>query len=125
VLLKELEEKLNLSHGTIWDIVHERSGYRKVCNMWVPRQLAEDHKKTRMGHPSLISSTLMIMVIISWRKSLPGMKLGTFISSVTHKHFFVPSDSNHVIMSSMRCNHGCVVRIPLSIDRVLRNGFLA
>ena len=24
VLLKELEEQFNLSHGTIWDIVHER-----------------------------------------------------------------------------------------------------
>jgi len=27
VLLKELEEQFNLSHGTIWDIVHERLGY--------------------------------------------------------------------------------------------------
>ena len=32
VLLKELEEQFNLSHGTIWDIVHERLGYRKVCS---------------------------------------------------------------------------------------------
>ena len=24
VLLKELEEQFNLSHGTIWDIVHEK-----------------------------------------------------------------------------------------------------
>ena len=39
VLLKELEEQFNLSHGTIWDIVHERLGYRKVCSRWVPRQL--------------------------------------------------------------------------------------
>ena len=36
VLLKELEEQFNLSHGTIWDIVHERLGYRKVCSRWVP-----------------------------------------------------------------------------------------
>jgi len=49
VLLKELEEKFNLSHGTIWDIVHERLGYRKVCSGGVPRQLTEDHKKNRMG----------------------------------------------------------------------------
>jgi len=49
VLLKELEEQSNLSHDTIWDIVHERSGYRKVCSRWVPRQLTEDHKKNRMG----------------------------------------------------------------------------
>jgi len=41
VSLKELEEQFNLSHGTIWDIVHERLG-------WVPRQLTENHKKNRM-----------------------------------------------------------------------------
>jgi len=49
VLLKQLEEQFNLSHGTIWDIVHESLGYRKVCSRWVPRQLTEDHKKPRMG----------------------------------------------------------------------------
>ena len=36
-------------NGTISDIVHERLGYRNVCNGWVPRQLTEDHKKNRMG----------------------------------------------------------------------------
>jgi len=36
VLLKELEEQFGLSHCTIWDIVHERLGYRKVCSRWVP-----------------------------------------------------------------------------------------
>ena len=39
VLLKELEEQFNLSHGTIWDIVQERLGYRKVCSRRVPRHL--------------------------------------------------------------------------------------
>ena len=32
VLHKELEEQFNLSHGTIWDIVHERLGYRNACS---------------------------------------------------------------------------------------------
>jgi hypothetical protein len=49
VLLKELKKQFNLSLGTVWDIVHERFGHRKVCNRWVPRQLTEDNKKTRMG----------------------------------------------------------------------------
>ena len=30
VLLKELEEQFNFPHGTIWDIVQERLGYRSV-----------------------------------------------------------------------------------------------
>jgi len=47
VLLKGLEEQFNLSHGTIWDIVHDHLGYRKVCNRRVPRQLIEDPRKNR------------------------------------------------------------------------------
>jgi len=82
-------------------------------------------RKIEWVHPSLISSTLMIMVRISWSKSLLGMKLGTFISSPTWKNIFVPSDSNHMMMSSMTCKHGCMVRIPPSIERVLRNAFPA
>jgi len=49
VFLKELGEEFNLSLGTVWDIVHERLGYRKVCSRWFPRQLTEDNKKTHMG----------------------------------------------------------------------------
>jgi len=49
VLFKELEEQFNLSHGTIWDIVHDRSGYRKVCSRWVPQQPTKNHKKNHMG----------------------------------------------------------------------------
>ena len=30
VLLEDLEEQFNLSHGTIWDIGHERLAYRKA-----------------------------------------------------------------------------------------------
>jgi len=39
VFLKELGEQFNFSLGTVWDIVHERLGYRKVCSRWVPQQL--------------------------------------------------------------------------------------
>jgi histone-lysine N-methyltransferase SETMAR len=46
--IAQLEISFNLSRGTIWDIVHERFGYRKVYSMWVPRQLADEHKKTCM-----------------------------------------------------------------------------
>jgi hypothetical protein len=45
----------NLSRGTVWDIVHERLGYRKVCSRWVPRQLTDEHKKT------CIASSLMLL----------------------------------------------------------------
>jgi hypothetical protein len=51
VSIAQLEIRFNLSRGTIWGIVHERLSYRKVCSRWVPRQLTDEHKKTRMGHP--------------------------------------------------------------------------
>jgi len=53
----------------------------------------------------------------SWAPALqPGS--GTFrLSSLPQheKNIFIPSDSNHMMMSSLRCKHGCVVRIPPSI----------
>jgi len=51
--------------------------------------------------------------------------LWTFISSPTWQNIFVRSDSNHMMTSSMRCKHVCLVRIPPSVNRVLRNGFPA
>jgi hypothetical protein len=35
----QLEIRFNLYRGTIWDIVHKRLGYSKVCSRWVPPQL--------------------------------------------------------------------------------------
>jgi hypothetical protein len=48
-LLIELEERFKHSHGTIWEIVHELLGDRKLCSRWVPQQMTEDHKKNRIG----------------------------------------------------------------------------
>jgi hypothetical protein len=39
VSIAELEIGFNLSRGTVWNIVHERLSYRKVCSRWVPCQL--------------------------------------------------------------------------------------
>jgi hypothetical protein len=35
-----------------------------------------------------------------------------------HQYCPETNDSNHLMMSNMRCKHGCVVRIPPSINRV-------
>jgi hypothetical protein len=32
VSIAQLEIRFNLSRGAIWDIVHERLGYREVCS---------------------------------------------------------------------------------------------
>jgi hypothetical protein len=49
VSIAQLEIWFNLSRGAIWDIVHERLGYRKVWSRWVPCQLTDEYKKTCMG----------------------------------------------------------------------------
>jgi hypothetical protein len=55
VRIAQLEIRFNLSRCTIWNTVHERLGYSEVCSRWVPRQLTDQHKKTRMG------SSLMLL----------------------------------------------------------------
>jgi hypothetical protein len=55
VSFTQLDIRFNLSRSTIWDIVQERLGYRKVCSRWVPRQLTDEHKKTCM-----VSSLLLL-----------------------------------------------------------------
>jgi hypothetical protein len=50
LIIVQLEIRFNLSRGTIWDIIHERLGYRKVCSRWVPRQLNDNAKIYAWGH---------------------------------------------------------------------------
>ena len=43
VTTDEIAVAFNLSHGSVYNIVHNDLGYRKVCGRWVPRQLSDDH----------------------------------------------------------------------------------
>jgi hypothetical protein len=54
VNIAQLEIRFNLSRGTIWNIVRERLGYRKVCSSCVPRQLTDGTQKTCMGSSLLL-----------------------------------------------------------------------
>jgi hypothetical protein len=56
VSIAQLEIRFNLSQSTIWDIIHERLGYRKVCSRWIPRQLSDKHKKTHGVIPDASSA---------------------------------------------------------------------
>jgi DNA-binding Lrp family transcriptional regulator len=49
IRVSDIADELNISVGTVHNIVHEQLGYRKKCSRWVPRQLTEVHKATRMG----------------------------------------------------------------------------
>lgn len=37
----------NMSHGSVYNIVHGDLGYRKVCSKSIPSQLSDDHKCAR------------------------------------------------------------------------------
>jgi hypothetical protein len=56
IRLRDIADELNISTGSVHNIVHEQLGYRKVCSRWVPKQLTEIHKST-MGL-SLVHLTL-------------------------------------------------------------------
>jgi histone-lysine N-methyltransferase SETMAR len=47
--LKETVYTLNLSKTTVYRIVHDTLGYRKVSARWVPKELTEHHKAQQMG----------------------------------------------------------------------------
>ena len=40
---------LKISHGSAYDIIHNRLGFRKVCARCVPKQLTEEHRKNRVA----------------------------------------------------------------------------
>ena len=44
VTTDEIAVEFNTSHGSVYNIVHDDLGYRKVCSRCVPRQLSNDHK---------------------------------------------------------------------------------
>ena len=45
VTIDETAAEFNMSHGSVYSIVHDDLGYRKVCSRWVPRKLSDDHKR--------------------------------------------------------------------------------
>ena len=49
--IDELANHFEISHGSAYDIIHNRLGFRKVCASWVSKQLTEEQKNNR-GHLS-------------------------------------------------------------------------
>jgi hypothetical protein len=42
--IDEIAVELNMSHGSVYSIVHDDLRYRRVYSRWVPRQLSDDHE---------------------------------------------------------------------------------
>lgn len=43
------EEHMSISHGTIVKILHDNLNLSKVCALWVPKMLTDEHRKQRIG----------------------------------------------------------------------------
>jgi hypothetical protein len=48
VTIDEVAYHLLISHGSVHEIIRNRRGFHKVCERWVPKQLTEEHKRSRL-----------------------------------------------------------------------------
>ena len=46
--IDEVANLLYISHGSAYEIIHNRLGFHKVCARWVPKQLTMLHKQTHL-----------------------------------------------------------------------------
>ena len=44
VAIDEVANYFEINHGSAYDIIHNRLGFRKVCARWVPKELIEEHR---------------------------------------------------------------------------------
>jgi hypothetical protein len=40
--------QVEISHGSAYEIIHNRLGFHKVCAQWVPKQLTESQKQKHL-----------------------------------------------------------------------------
>ncbi|GFO35762.1 histone-lysine N-methyltransferase SETMAR [Plakobranchus ocellatus] len=48
VKLKKISLKLDIPKTDVYEIVHDKLGYRKVSARWVPKMLSDEHKRQRV-----------------------------------------------------------------------------
>ena len=46
--IDEVANCLQISHGSAYEIMHNRLGFHKVCARWISKQLTMLHKQTRL-----------------------------------------------------------------------------
>jgi hypothetical protein len=44
VTLNDVANHLQISHGSVYAILHDRLGFRKVSAGWIPKELTKEHK---------------------------------------------------------------------------------
>ncbi|GFO18394.1 histone-lysine N-methyltransferase SETMAR [Plakobranchus ocellatus] len=54
VKLKENSLKLDIPKTNVYEIVHDKLGYRKVSARWVPKMLSDEHKRRRIESSQIL-----------------------------------------------------------------------
>ncbi|GBN00835.1 hypothetical protein AVEN_2906-1 [Araneus ventricosus] len=49
VTTREIDVELSISKGTVHHIIQKKLGNEKVCAQWVPKNLSENQKMSRLG----------------------------------------------------------------------------
>ena len=47
--IRTISTALGISKSRVYEIVHDKLGYHKICARWVPKQLTDAHKESRMA----------------------------------------------------------------------------
>lgn len=48
LIINELANQLQVSHGSVYEIIHNRLRFRNVCTRLVPKQFMEQHRRNRL-----------------------------------------------------------------------------
>src|SRR5688572_30412478 len=49
IRIRSIAAALDMSKSCVYDIVHDKLGYHKICARWIPKQLTDAHKESCMG----------------------------------------------------------------------------
>ncbi|PNF22874.1 hypothetical protein B7P43_G14964, partial [Cryptotermes secundus] len=61
VTIDEVANRLQISHGSAYEIIHNRLGFHKVCARWVPKQLTVLKPAIRSKRRGLLSKGLVLL----------------------------------------------------------------
>ena len=101
----EVANHLQISHGSAYEIIHNRLGFHKVCARWVPKQLKMLHKQTCLDICQQ-NSDHYDKVMPSWTESSLVMKHGSTIASRSvNGRVWNGNIHNHLSGKSSKANH--------------------
>ena len=82
VTIDEVAHVLQISHGSAYVMMHNKFGFHKVCARWVPKQLTEALKQTRVD---ICQKNIWIAMVThetySYAESSLVTKYGSIITS--------------------------------------------